>query len=220
MSWIAKTLTDVAQFFDVAHGTAKEWRRNGMPGNPGAFDLAAIYRWLRDRRDASPTTAAATIDAKKALEVRRLEEDIRARERENDKEEGQLIDRRQVESELAIAIIDARKIFEQLPAKLTPMLPREFDSVITAEVRRLIYSALNELGDRMAVIAPRARRVAEILERLDRSSPAAASADPTATAGDAAGLEGKTAPAAEKPATKTAKQKPAGGGPTRARSRR
>ncbi len=47
-------LAEVAKFFGVARNTVKGWRHAGMPGTPGAFDLAAIARWDGARARPAP----------------------------------------------------------------------------------------------------------------------------------------------------------------------
>lgn len=80
--WIVRTLDQVAAFFDRSREAIKDWRRKGMPGRAGAWDLRAILRW-RDERlpavSASPDDPLLGGPASPALERYREERAALAR---------------------------------------------------------------------------------------------------------------------------------------------
>lgn len=45
--WTAANQADVGEFFGVSLDTVASWRKKGMPGTSGRYDLAAILVWLR-----------------------------------------------------------------------------------------------------------------------------------------------------------------------------
>lgn len=47
--WIAKRQADVAVVYAVSLDTVKSWAKQGMPGEPGAYELPAISAWLRGK---------------------------------------------------------------------------------------------------------------------------------------------------------------------------
>lgn len=46
-----KSLVEVAEHFGVSERWVNNWRARGMPGETGAYNLAAIRLWLRMQRD-------------------------------------------------------------------------------------------------------------------------------------------------------------------------
>ena len=150
--FVVATQAEVCKFFGISFNTVKDWARNGMPYGRKSYDLAAIARWVLDR--ARQPAVGETADRKRSLEVAKLEEEVRSRQRENELEEGRLISRQAIENELAAFLVEIRKQFEQVPRLLKPMLPREHETAISAEVTRLVDAALNGVADRMAQIGP------------------------------------------------------------------
>jgi hypothetical protein len=43
---------DIAEFFGVSLDAVDKWRERKMPGEPSAWDLAVIAKWLRERESA------------------------------------------------------------------------------------------------------------------------------------------------------------------------
>lgn len=152
--WIVETQKDVAEFFGVSFDTVKTWFRNGAPkgATAKAYDLAAIARWLLERR--SVANAADSGSRAQQLTVRKLEAEVLAKERANLEAAGVLVDRRAIESQIAQLLIEARKSFERLPPRLQPTIPRELEATLLPELRRLVHSTLHELADRMQAFTP------------------------------------------------------------------
>lgn len=42
---VLSTLAEVAEVFGVSSSAMRYWRENGMPGEPGKWDLGLIVRW-------------------------------------------------------------------------------------------------------------------------------------------------------------------------------
>lgn len=152
--WIAETQKDVAEFFGVSFDTVKTWMRNGAPRPATAkqYDLAAIARWVVNRRSVS--TAVDTGTRTQQLTVRKLEAEVLAKERANLQAAGVLVDRRAIESQIGQLLIEARKMFERLPTRIQPAIPRELEATLITELRRLVHSTLHELADRMQQFTP------------------------------------------------------------------
>lgn len=45
--WQAQNQTEVAEFFGVSVDTVHLWRKKGMPGSSGRYDLHDVLAWLR-----------------------------------------------------------------------------------------------------------------------------------------------------------------------------
>jgi phage terminase Nu1 subunit (DNA packaging protein) len=67
--YIVSTQNDVANFFHRALPTIRDWKKAGMPGKAGAWNLSDIAAWLIDNR---PNTAEhrSTDDTKKLADAR------------------------------------------------------------------------------------------------------------------------------------------------------
>jgi len=66
----ARTRSEVAKAFGVAEETVKDWRRKGMPGKPGSYDLAAIFWWRRYFHPLRLQTSAHLVLSHLLAEVR------------------------------------------------------------------------------------------------------------------------------------------------------
>lgn len=78
--WVVATLEQVGKFWSVALGTVDEWRRQGMPGRSGRYDLSAIAQWFRTYRKGEPGGAEST--ARSPLAAARLAREIARARRE------------------------------------------------------------------------------------------------------------------------------------------
>src|SRR5688572_23767705 len=71
-SGVVSSLTKVAEAFGVRLDTIKkEWRKRGMPGRPGRWDLAAIGVWKR-LRSSDPDEDLEGDEETKAMRRRKL----------------------------------------------------------------------------------------------------------------------------------------------------
>lgn len=92
--WIAKSQSEVAEFFGVALDTVQAWRKKRMPGAPGRYDLAEILSWLRSegpwrQREESTDRLATAVDRRREYQAQLEELKLR-------KELGGLIPREHV----------------------------------------------------------------------------------------------------------------------------
>lgn len=150
------TLAEVAEFFGVAYDTCKAWRRNGLPGSAeSGFDLAEVLKWWRAWRERESDDAEKLTPAKlkTQAEIRRIQADAEARERINREAAGGLVDRRAVEASLAALLLELRRAFQAVPAKLQPLLPHAIQHSVSAELKRRIAAALTEAADRLEVFS-------------------------------------------------------------------
>lgn len=49
--WLARSVEEVADFFSIGYGTARDWRKGGMPGATAKYNLSEIFRWYREREE-------------------------------------------------------------------------------------------------------------------------------------------------------------------------
>lgn len=95
---IVGSLQEVAKARGISYHIVREWRRIGMPGKRGRWDLDAIDEWWRGR-DEKP---AAVMDLDEALAKAKLAYEIARANREkrkNDHEAGVLVERVTTEQE-------------------------------------------------------------------------------------------------------------------------
>ena len=147
--WTVTTQTAVGEFFGVSFDTVKSWARNGMPRSDKRYNLAEIARWLLERRGRQTMATPEAADRRSLLELRKLNAEVEKVERANAASMGLLVDRRAVESQIAQALIELRKRFERLPARIQPLLPRELEATLLPEFKRLINQTLHEVATEM-----------------------------------------------------------------------
>lgn len=156
ISGVVSTLAAVAQSFGVSFSTVKqEWRRSGMPGCAGHWDLAEIAAWksLREKNPAALEAGGSKSEEDRAEFRRRLaadvrirEADARRRERENRLAEGGIVLRDDVDRAFAEMIVAVRTAFKRIPRKLMPRFPADQAVELAAEIEREIDDVLNMLS--------------------------------------------------------------------------
>jgi hypothetical protein len=120
--WTCTTLSEVAEFFGLNVQTVKQWRMESppMPGAEGSYPLPAIVKWREDKFRNMELSAEKkrqeqelrqiTIDRKKLdLEVR----------------QGQLIERKEVERDVALIFARVKNRTDSLPAEVATLVPAE-----------------------------------------------------------------------------------------------
>lgn len=152
--WIVATQAEVADFFGVTFDTVKTWARNSMPRGAKRYDLAEITRWLLERRGRQTMATPEASDRRALLELRKLQADVDKVERANAEAHGLLIDRRAVEAQVGQLLIELRKSFERIPTRIQPAVPRDLESTLLPELRRLVNHTLHEVAQRMADFTP------------------------------------------------------------------
>ena len=156
-SGIVLTLGAVAQAFGVSLHTVKaDWRPNGMPGQKGAYDLAAVAEWrkLAQRRNPDPAAQLGSGGVANALLSQRLLADVRNREAEAQKRErlnriaeGQMIERALIERLWAEQVIAAREKLMRLPRLMMPRFPRKLAPELCEELQKYIESILSDMAE-------------------------------------------------------------------------
>lgn len=145
--WIVSRLQEVADFFDVAYPTVKEWRTgpDPMPGTAdkqglGRFDLREIARWkIRRSREA----AQAQVRSPKTL----IEEQLKSVQLEQEKlalakQQRQLVRRDAVMAEAKSIMARLAGRLDQLPDELAALVP-------DAQLRSEIVVAIRQGIDNM-----------------------------------------------------------------------
>lgn len=168
--FLVKTLDKVARFFDLASDSIKAWRRSGMPGKPGRWNLSEITLW-KIRRMKSGGDDGGIRQEKTKVEIAKLQAQIQRLKHASEVDAGKLIDRTRVEAELALLLVNYRDFIMRTPDRLRPRLPIEFENQIVADIKHELRTALQEVVDRMIKIAPRAEKVSHLIQQAqDRES--------------------------------------------------
>ena len=148
--WIVRTLADVARFFSKSPATIKtEWRRRGMPGKSGGWDLREIFEWREGHREH--TGAKNEGESRFEAERRKAVADADMAERKAAQQAGELIEvtpiirlfTRHVNEAKAIMDQLADRVLSLLPAKTTPKTRRR----VREECRKILDDACRSLGD-------------------------------------------------------------------------
>lgn len=154
-----KTLAEVARHFGVSYDTVrKEWRKQGMPGKPGRYDLVAIEQWkrlrLREPLAVDEAEAAGEVETelkllrrKRAAEARIKEAEARKREFDERVRAGEVLDKATVSQIYAQLIITAKQRFGQIPESCMPLWPKSHRVEWAEELRRMIDNVLKEMAD-------------------------------------------------------------------------
>ena len=120
--WIVSSQKLVAEFFHVSTETVKDWRKKGMPGTPGRYDLSAIVRWkaknigVSGRNDSGDETRTEA-DRRTAVanaELKEMKVQIMRREYASVKD---------MIRESLHSATHARALFEQAPDAAIGLLP-------------------------------------------------------------------------------------------------
>jgi IS30 family transposase len=152
-SGIVSSLAKVAVAFGRSLDTIKkEWRKRDMPGRPGRWDLAEIAQW-KATRERDPSDIAGEADEQiKAMRRKKLSLETDIKDLEKTKRArversaiGDLLPRKEVEAEVAQALLRIRRGLGAIPRLLFPRLPKELQATLTEELRRLIDQVLSGL---------------------------------------------------------------------------
>lgn len=152
---VVKRLADVGEEFELAPMTIRSnWRRDGMPGTPGKFDLAEIVVWRiaheakfqgGGRQDVTPR--AKRKEEAEDLELQKLRIEVAKRQREESFAEGHLIDRESALSAGRALISVATARVESSASEIEPLLPIKIAKAVIAENKRNVCRALKSLAE-------------------------------------------------------------------------
>lgn len=141
-TWTAGTLSDVAAFFAVPRSTVEYWRTQGLPGKPGAWDLAEIARWRIAKIDEVSSDLNAEL---KKADIRLKTAQAVGRELETAKERGELVELREVELWASTTLTECREHIMSMPETLAVSMPPEHRNFVRDEVDRVCRNTLTTL---------------------------------------------------------------------------
>ena len=150
--FVLQTLGQVAEFFDQALQTVKQWRMESppMPGDDSGYPLRDIVRWRIAKVQQSDLAAA-----KRQQEYDLGEILVESKRIELEEKKRTILDRHDVELWAATALVELREGIMQLPEMLAASAPeglrnfvreetdRHCRDLLTATARRL---ELSEIG--------------------------------------------------------------------------
>jgi len=143
-------LQAVADFFDVAHGTVqRDWRRAGMPGERGRWNLRDILQWRDSRlhaRTSSDETAAELLRRKRAADARVAEAQAEKLERENALRAGELLESRLVMLSANELVLLVKARLEQVPDEIELLMPPEHRTDTRRELESYVDRLLHEMS--------------------------------------------------------------------------
>lgn len=137
----AVTLADVAAHFGVSERTIGYWRRRGMPGDPGHFDLDLIESWKRGVIDQGGGNQhqAELMRIRARMELLELQ-----------KIEGQLVEASEPARVMEQAINLAVAILDQAPDRALAALPPSADGETRSDVRAAFQSVVDNVKNSIA----------------------------------------------------------------------
>lgn len=160
--WVVRTQPEVARFFGVAPDTiTRAWRRAGMPGKAGAWDLREILLWRDERfggRTKPESTAApAGAESRAEAERRRATADADLRELRARRAAKDLVPVQPVQAVLVRHANEAKAILDQVPDRVLGALPTKMKAAtrrrIHAQCRQIVDDACTAVADSVAVLA-------------------------------------------------------------------
>lgn len=146
---IVRTLKEVAAAFQVRYDTVKkEWRANGMPGKPGAYNLDEIAAWkkLRLREPTADDDPVELQRRKRLAECRVKEAQAERLELANRIAREGLLRREDVHREWSEHIIAAKNILERAARKMMPHFPAKNRTRLAGELDQILFAALECLA--------------------------------------------------------------------------
>lgn len=146
MSYVVKTLAEVAEFFGVTQPAVTKWKNadDPMPVERGGYNLSKIAQW-RTRQSSGGSLS----DELKMAEIRL--KTIQAQQKELDMEiqRGELVPLADVERWAAVSLIETREMVMVLPEMLATSSPPEHRDFIRNETDRHCRDVLKMLKRRL-----------------------------------------------------------------------
>lgn len=146
----------LSEAIDVAPSQLTGWRKKGMPfvsnetssGGPVTYDLAAVFKWVRDAGRFSEGEEGGIVPAveqAKLARSRRLKVDLERRVKC-----GELVTVRKVQSGFFPVVRSLRDGLLAIPDRLAPILAAQNDettlhATLSAEIRAMLESSEDEL---------------------------------------------------------------------------
>ena len=168
---VVAKLVDVASHYGVSPETVRDWRRKGMPGQRGQWDLDAIDRWRstlmssKDRTGKHDITASrneigpandhiadkATKAKLRAIEAdaEKKEADARIKQMQLRKlENANIVDLVDVENFLSQLFSDVRKMFLKIPPMVRKRYGTEAGTFVEQQIKLKLHGA-KKLSERL-----------------------------------------------------------------------
>ena len=147
---IVKSLREVAERCCVSVDTVNEWRKRGMPGNPGSWDLTEIANWRSEKIVAKK----ATINTKQeGLAEERIKSDLRLKKVRAEREEaklrkelGDLIDRHDVDQFFSEFFTELRRQSQRIPQEMCLGYPADIKDSLQEDIKSRIEMLLNSMA--------------------------------------------------------------------------
>lgn len=144
-TWTVNSLADVGSFFGVPVSTCEYWRKQGLPGEPGSWDVGKITRWRLAKLDNGADLSA---DLKRA-DIRLKTAQSEQRELEMAVQRGEFLVKTDVELWAATALIEAREQIMSLPEVLCTSMPPDQREFVRAEADLHCRNTLTALRRRL-----------------------------------------------------------------------
>ena len=152
------TLSEVAECFGVDEHTVRTWRLKTppMPGEPGKWPLRQIIQW---RCNWIQQTDLASAKRQQDFELGRIQ--VESKQIELDREKALILDRHDVESFVATALVELRETIMQLPEKLAASAPQDLKDFVRSESDMHCRDSLMAASRRLDLMELRKEIVAE-----------------------------------------------------------
>ncbi|MFO8014360.1 MAG: hypothetical protein R6X20_13770 [Phycisphaerae bacterium] len=142
--WIVRTLGDVARFFRLTYDTIKTWRRQGMPGTAGKFDLAEVVAW-RDGRQKDPAQPTSPHAALARVKAEREQFELQ-------REQAAWVEVDPICRLIERTVNECRTVLDQLPDQLVAQLPQDLPAEALADCRARCARAIDGVYATLAEI--------------------------------------------------------------------
>jgi len=160
--WVVETLDEVAEFFGRQRDTIKDWRKKGMPGKAGEWDLQAIVPWQQENVGSS---GRGDTDDKSRAEAERRKAWAEAAKRELDLKvaTGEFASVDEMIRLIRRADTHAISLWQQTPDRLLGLLPAKTSG---RDKRRFRKEAEKIVAD---VIESQRQGLIDLREEYERS---------------------------------------------------
>jgi phage terminase Nu1 subunit (DNA packaging protein) len=134
---VVRTRDAVAKHCGVSVRTVGHWIGQGMPGEPGKYDLRAIDLWRQENQPADKLQRGQR-ERERLLQIQ-----LELQEIALNKARGSLIELEPVRRLFTRHIYEAKAILDQLPDRLLGCLPSGTADVVRQQVRQRARSAVD-----------------------------------------------------------------------------
>lgn len=110
-----------------------------MPGEPGSFNLRSVMHWYTAKHARTRTGS----DELRAVDIRLKTAMAEAKELENAKEAGGLVDVADVDRWAATIMVLIRETFAAFPERLLPSIPVEQKDFVRGEANKCVRDILS-----------------------------------------------------------------------------